>query len=160
MSASAPSSTAKAILTAGFIVGTLDILAATIQTLAAGGTVMRLLQYVARGALDKETAYAGGWTTAACGLLFHYVNAFAFTVFFFAIYPRIPLLAKNRVLTGIGYGIFVWAVMNLIVVPASRIGPSPLVPSKAALACGILIVCIGLPLSFLAHRHFAKRAAA
>ena len=47
--------------------------------------------------------------------------------------------------------------MNLIVVPLSRIPRSPFNPANAAIQAGILVVCIGLPISLLAHRHYAKK---
>jgi hypothetical protein len=158
MAASKPS-TAKAILVAGLIVGTLDAMAASIQTLQAGGTLTKLWQYVASGAFGKP-AFSGGLTMVAYGLLFHYLIAFSFTVFFFALYPRLSVLAKNRLVTGVLYGIFVWAVMNLIVVRQSAIGPGPINPTKAALAAAILIVCMGLPLSYLAARHYGRNKSA
>lgn len=149
-------STAKAILLAGLIVGTLDIIAAGTQTLQAGRTLTWLGQYIASGALGKAS-FSGGILTAAYGYLFHYFIAFAFTVFFFAIYPRVSFFAKQRLLTGLLYGLFVWAMMNLVVVRLSAITQGPFNLARAATAAGILIVCMGLPLSFLAHRHFAGK---
>jgi hypothetical protein len=156
MADSRKSSTARAVLLAALLVGTLDIVAAGIQTLLGGGTLIRLLHYIASGALGKN-AFSGGWLTATYGLFFHYLIATAFTVFFFALYPRIAALARQRLATGLLYGLFVWAVMNRVVVPLSAITPGPFNLSRAAIAAGILIVCMGLPLSFLAHRHFAGR---
>lgn len=157
MADSTKRSTAKAILTAGLIVGTLDIIAAGTQTLQGGGTLLRLGQYIASGALGKS-AFSGGWLTATYGYVFHYLIALAFTVFFFLLYPRIAILGKSRLATGLLYGLLVWAVMNRVVVPLSAIGgPNTFNLSRAAIAAGILIVCMGLPLSFLAHRHFAGR---
>lgn len=158
MADSKKTSTARAMLAAGLIVGTLDIVAAGIQTLHGGGTLLRLGQYIASGAFGKS-AFAGGWLTAGYGLLFHYLIAFAFTVFFFLLYPRIAGLARHRLATGCVYGLFVWAVMNRVVVPLSAITPAPFNLSRAAIAAGILIVCLGLPLAFLAPRHFAGRNA-
>jgi hypothetical protein len=156
MAASSKPSTAQAILTAGLLVGTLDIAAASIQRLQAGGKLTRLCQYIASGAFGKE-AFNGGTPMVVAGLLFHYVIAFSFTVFFFLLYPRIPLLAKHRVLTGLVYGVFTWAITTRIVVPLSAIGPRPFNLSASVIAASILVVCIGLPLSFLAHRHYGGK---
>ena len=148
-----PPRTVPAIVAAGLLVGTLDLLAAIIQTLLAGGTVLRLGQYIASGAFGKA-AFNGGWPMATYGVSFHYLIAFVFTVLFFAIYPRIGSLARHRFAAGIAYGLFVWTVMNIIVVPHSAITPGAFDLQRATTAAGILIACIGLPLSFLAHRHF------
>jgi len=51
------------------------------------------------------------------GLLFHFVIAFIFTLFFFLIFPKVKLLQGNTIIVAIVYGIFVWAVMNKIVIP-------------------------------------------
>ena len=62
-------------------------------------------------------------------------------------------LAKSRLLTGLGYGLVVWAVINLVVVPNSVIGWRGFDLARAARAASILVVCIGITLSFLAYRH-------
>ena len=112
--------------------------------------------YIASAVLGKEAAYGGGWITATFGIFLHYVIATIWTVFYFLIYPRIAALQKNPFASAFVYGIFVWVMMNRVVVPLSRIKTGPLVLSSALQAAGILIVCIGLPVALLAHRHYAK----
>ncbi len=90
------------------------------------------------------------------GLILHYIIAFAFTIFFFWLFPKIKLLSKNKILTGVIYGIFIWMVMNLVVVPLSNIGPRPFTLANALINVIILIVCIGLPLSFIANTFYTK----
>lgn len=142
----------KAILWTGLLAGTLDITSAMIHVTVLGSTLTRLFQYIASGLIGRDAAFSGGMATAALGLLLHYVIAFTFTVFYFLLYPRVSLLRRNAVISGIGYGLFVWAVMNLIVLPLSRIPPIPFDPAKAALAAAILIVCIGLPIALMRER--------
>jgi uncharacterized membrane protein YagU involved in acid resistance len=55
-------------------------------------------------------------------------------------------------LTGVVYGIFIWLVMNLIVVPLSNTGSWPFTIDNAVINATILSACIRLPLSYLAHR--------
>jgi len=52
------------------IVGTMDITSAIIITLARGGTIMRLMQFIASGVLGKQ-AFQGGLPIAALGLALH-----------------------------------------------------------------------------------------
>jgi len=68
------------------------------------------------------------------------------------------ILSRNRILTGIAYGIFIWCIMNFLVLPLSNI-PSPITykVSKVIKATLILIVMIGLPLSFIAYNMFHKK---
>lgn len=160
MAASAASrspGTAKAILTAGLLVGTLDLLGALANYFAGGGKApIRVFQFIASGVFGKA-AFSGGELMAAWGFLFHYLLAFAFTAFFFLLYPRVTVLAQHRLATGVAYGLLVWTVMNLAVVPLSGTPKSPFNPTQAAIGAGILVVTLGLPLSLLASRHFAAR---
>lgn len=145
------------VLKAGVIVGTLDILSAFIYYFIATGdtNVFTVLKYIASGLFGKE-AYAGGITMILTGLFLHYVIAFSFTIFFFWLHPKIDLLAKYKLLTGIMYGIFIWIIMNLLVVPLSRIPNRPLTLVNALINVAILIVCIGIPLSFMAYAHYRR----
>ncbi len=138
---------------AWLLVGTLDIGAAMIQTAQAGGTQVRLFQYIASGVYGKA-AFSGGTPMMVWGLGFHYVIALAITVTFFALYPRVPFLRKSRVLTGVLCGVLAWVVTTQIVVRLSAITVGPFNLQRAAIAAGILIAAIGLPLAFLADRYY------
>lgn len=145
----------KAVVQAWLIVGTLDILAAIIQTLLAGGSITRLMQYIASGVFGPS-AFEGGMLYATLGLAFHYVIAFGWTLLFFMVYSRLSFAPNHRVLTGIGYGIFVWFMMNRVVLQLSNVKPGAFDPARATMAAAVLIVAIGLPLSFLARRYFSE----
>ncbi|HWJ26310.1 MAG TPA: hypothetical protein VNS32_07185 [Flavisolibacter sp.] len=145
------------ILKAGLIVGTLDISSAFIYYfIKTGKNPLIILQFIASALLGKEQAYSGGTGMYILGLLLHYFIAFSFTIFFFLIFPKIKAMHKNLVLTGIMYGLFVWSVMNLIVVPLSQIGRRPFEPVSAIINMIILIICIGLPLSFMASGFYKR----
>jgi uncharacterized membrane protein YagU involved in acid resistance len=68
------------------------------------------------------------------------------------------VMSKDRILTAVVYGLFVWTVMNLIVVPLSNTVHRPFKIDGVLINMGILIVCIGLPLSFIANDFFRKRS--
>jgi hypothetical protein len=145
------------LLKAGLIVGTLDILSAFVYYFIGthGKPPWDILRYVASG-LFGQAAYTGGPMMYMAGLFFHYVIAFSFTLFFFWLFPRVKAFAIHKILTGIGYGIFVWSVMNLIVVPLSNIPGRPLNVTHAIINAVILIVCIGIPLSLMANSFYKK----
>lgn len=150
------SSAANTILFAGFVAGTMDITAAIIHfyiRTQKGPT--RLLQFVASGVFGQD-AFAGGTTMAMLGLFFHFIVAFIFTIIFFIIYPKIKLLSKNWVVAGIVYGAIVWVIMNRIVLPLSNTPKGPFNLTQAAIGMGILMVCIGLPISFFVSRYYAR----
>jgi uncharacterized membrane protein YagU involved in acid resistance len=147
------------IFLSGLIAGTLDIVAAiTVYTIILEKTTgIKILQSIASGIFKKE-AYSGGSQMALYGLLLHYFIAMTFAWFYFTIYPYLPLLKKNALLSGILYGIFVWIVMNLIVLPTVF----PVLPAKhldfpLILSIIILIFCIGIPIAFITKKYHSLR---
>ena len=146
----------KIILTAGLIAGTLDISAAFIQFyIKTGKNPLVILKYIASGAFGP-TARSGGTGTMLWGLVFHYMIVFGATLFFFWIYPRLKFMSVNRWVTAIVYGIFIWAVTNLVIVPLSLINKFPSNLGQSVIAALILIVAIGLPLSFIIGNYYDK----
>ena len=151
----------KTILLSGLLVGTLDILSAFADVyINTGKNPLIVLNYIASGAFGK-TDFTSGNNGALMGLLFHYIIAFAFTFLFFWLYDKINLRGINWIVTGIVYGLFIWMVMNLIVVPLSNAPHKPLseMQFKKALKAALILICmIGLPLSLIAN-YVSKRAA-
>jgi hypothetical protein len=144
----------RAIMLTGFLAGTLDAIAAIVVYQA---NPIGLFKFIAAGAFGTEAAFAGGTIMVVWGILFHYFIAFSWTALFFFVYPAIPLMRKNKYVTGLLYGIFVWIMMNQVVVPLSQIVQKPFNPRAAAVGASILMVAIGLPISILAHRYYARK---
>lgn len=145
------------ILKAGLVVGTLDILSAFLYYFIKTGNknVFNVLKYVAGGLFGKDS-YLGSNGRILAGLLLHYIIAMLFTILLFWIFPKLQLFSTNKILTGIGYGVFVWTVMNLIVVPLSNIGKRPFNTGDVLINMLILIVCMGIPLSIWANKFYRK----
>jgi hypothetical protein len=140
----------KAIMTS-LLVGTLDIIAACIHFyIKTGNGPEPLLRYIASGAFGKEAAT--GSSMIWWGLFFHYFIAMSFTFFFWWLAKTFPAILKMKILTAVLYGIFIWVVTQLMVVPLSKIPARPITASGALTAIGILIICIGLPLTFIAGK--------
>lgn len=137
------------LLRAWLVVASLDIAAAIIQTLVGGASLERLGQYIASGVFGQR-AFGGGTTFALVGYIFHYGIALGWTILFFLIHPRLKAFARSWIIIGIGYGILVWFMMNRVILPLSNAPQRPFDISRAALACAILIVAIGLPLAWMA----------
>jgi len=146
-----------AILIAGLVAGTMDGLAAIINFLANGGKKPEsIFKYISSGLVGKK-AYTGGNTMILLGVLLHYFIALSFTAFFFLLFPKIKWLQNNVVIGGLIYGLFVWVIMNRVVVPLSLIPPRPFVWKSAIINMLILMVCIGLPAALLAKKHYLYR---
>jgi hypothetical protein len=137
---------------AALLVGTLDILAACIQFyLKTNKGPVPIFKYIASGVFG-EKAFTDGNIMIICGLLLHYFIAFIFTFFFFWVGDIFPNILKWKFATGILYGVFIWSVMNFLVLPLSNIPKSPFNFTAAVIATLILIACIGIPLSFIASK--------
>ena len=166
------------ILLATLIAGILDASAAMINLKinAPDSNPLRVWRFVAGGAFGEEARSGSLFPWALYGILFHFLIAFLFSLFFYLIYPRIKTMHRNLIITGILYGAFVWIVMNLIVVPLSNVrdqgklwtivktnGGSHLVfqpPTNIKqFIINILFIlfCVGLPIALIIGNYFKKQ---
>lgn len=140
----------RAILITGLIVGTMDITSAIIITLIRGGTITRLMQFIASGLLGKA-AFQGGMPVVWLGLALHFVIAFGLVIVFYFASRKIAFLKQQAVASGIIYGLIVFAFMNLIVLPLSAATSKPTL-SGVLIQIAIHMFVIGLPTSLLLRR--------
>jgi len=140
----------RAIAITGLIVGTMDITSAIVLTLWRGGTIMRLMQFIASGLLGKA-AFNGGLTTAALGLALHFVIAFGLVIVCYVASRKLSFLKTHPIASGIAYGLIVFAVMNLLVLPLSAATPRHTL-SGDLIQIGIHMFIIGLPTVLLLRR--------
>ena len=151
-------STAQKIKTAfiaGLVAAALDISGAIIvfSFMIKLASPEKILQSVAAGALGKEV-YKGGWQTALAGLGFHTFIALCFAFFYMLIYSNVKKIISNPLLSGIIYGCFVWAVMNIIVLKlflGKALTPKFILPNLI-----VLIIMVGIPISLITN-HFLKK---
>ncbi len=145
----------KVLLKAWIVAGTLDITTACIYyPLTTGVRVVRLLQGIASGALGAR-AFEGGLRTAALGVAFHYVIALIWTLVFLLAARRFRGLTRNAFAVGMAYGVVVWIVMNLVVLPLSNVRQGPFHLTGAVIGAVILMFCIGLPIAAIVGRAVA-----
>ena len=147
------------ILWAGLAVGYLDITAAIFDFMFRNQRTSPVVvfKYIASAVFGKERAFSEPSMTGF-GILFHFLIAYSFTVFFFLLYPRWSFLSKNKLVTGVLYGVFVWSMMNLVVVPLSSISRYPVPDARVIVQMLILIAAVGIPLSFIAHWFYRRRS--
>lgn len=136
--------------------GTLDILSAIVDSsIRFKITPVQLFQYIASGVFGPA-AFSGGLATAAAGLLFHYFIASCWTVLFFLVYPRLKVSPKYKILSGLLYGVFIWLVMNLVVVPLSNAHIPRFSWGHVIMSMLYIMIMIGLPISFIYHRYYIR----
>ena len=146
------SKTYRAIFWAGLIAGTLDITAAFITSALRGGTPLRLLRFIAGGLLGPA-AFQGGPGTAALGLALHFLIATSWAAVYYAASRKLPLLVRQAVVCGLLYGIAVWCVMNLVILPLSALPKPTFTLSGVLIGATILMFCIGLPIALIVRRY-------
>jgi hypothetical protein len=148
----------RTIAITGLIVGAMDITSAIIITVSRGSTVTRLFQFIASGVLGPK-AFQGGTATAALGLGLHFVIAFSLVAVFYAASRYFGFLQRQAVASGIIYGLIVFGVMNLIVLPLSAAKPKHSL-SGDLIQIGIHMFVIGLPTALLVRRFSGANKAA
>lgn len=141
----------KSILFAGFTAGTLDILCAIF--ILAGGNATGVFRFIAKGAFG-DAALRGGLEMIILGMVFHYIIAFSFAAGYFFVSPYIPVIKKQWIISGLCYGIFVWAFMQYLVLPLTYNPPAPFLFSDEWKGILILMIAVGLPISLITHKHY------
>lgn len=145
------------VILAAFLSGLLDLVAAIIvyALLLDKTTALKILQSVASGVFG-QSAYSGGIEMAVFGLIFHFTISFAFTYLYFFMYPRLPFVRKERIFSGFTLGIFIWAVMNLIVIPVAFKGVFPNGILSSLIGIAIIIISIGIPVAIITHFYYNR----
>jgi uncharacterized membrane protein YagU involved in acid resistance len=104
------------------VLGTTDLLfACTFAALNSGASPVRVFQAVARGVLGNAS-FEGGAGSAALGVALHYVIAISMSLIYYAVSRRFTALARRPIAYGIPYGLLLYLIMNLVVLPLSRSG--------------------------------------
>jgi hypothetical protein len=147
--------TIKQIIITGGLIGTLDGLAACLHTLLRGGDPVKVFVYISSGIFGSD-AFTAGDGMAFWGILFHYCIATIWTALFFVLYQRVRALEKNKWLNGIVYGLIVWVIMNLVVLPLSRVPPLKMTFASVTIGAFILVACVGIPVAISAEKYFRK----
>lgn len=140
----------RKIVLATLVAGTLDILSAVIYTLMAGRQPIMMLKGLASAVLGDD-AVKGGVGVAVAGLALHFAIMAVMAAFFVLAAARISSLKRHWVIAGIAYGIGLWAVMNLIVLPL-RFGWHPFSVKGLAEQFFSHIVLVGLPIAWFSRR--------
>jgi hypothetical protein len=147
-----------AILWCGALVGTLDICAAfTNAYISHDVGPISVLKYIS-SAIFGAKAVTGGTDMVIYGLLMHYAIAYFFTAVFFVLYPLLGGEAQNNILIGVLYGLFIWLLMNLVVVPFTQIPHRHMHAPQTIINIVILMAMIGVPLSMITSHFYQGRA--
>ena len=146
-----------AIIASGLIVGTFDAIAASVFSYGfSGASPDRVFRYVPSGVFGKD-ALTGGMSVAAWGLFFHYIVASGWTALFYFLYPKINVMSSSKYVAGIAYGLFIWLMMNFVVVPLSNVPPSVFhFTIRTAVMIMIHMFIIGVPISYMVNKYYSS----
>jgi hypothetical protein len=135
------------ILVGGVLAGALDLTSAFIIY----GPKVPLA--IAGGLLGPK-AFQGGLATYVLGVVLHFVIAVSAATVYYVASRKLEFMKEHVLVSGLFYGIAVFLMMNLIVLPLSALhARNPI--QRADLIQGLLVhmFCIGLPISFSARRY-------
>lgn len=139
------------VLWGGLLAGVLDATDGVIAYGFLGQNPIQVLQYIASGALGKDS-FNGGLATAALGALFHFFIAFTVATVYYLAAKKMPLLISKPVTCGLLFGASVYLVMNYLVLPFSAVPKSPFL--IGLFLNGIIghALFVGLPIALFARR--------
>lgn len=147
----------RTILWSGLVAGVLDSLAGVVvYYIWFGFNPLQVLQFIASG-IYGPSAINGGITPILVGLFFHFVIAYAVAIIYFYAYPKISILGKYSVVSGLVYGLGIWLVMNLIILPQTNIPKSPFDAGLAVTGIIWHIVLVGLPIAIITKKYYTRK---
>lgn len=145
-----PLSPASAVLLGGLTIALLDIADAIVYYGLKGATPIRIFQSIARGLLGRA-AFDGGLPTALLGALLHTFISVMIALVFYVAATRLPVLVRQPWRWGALYGVGVYLVMYLIVLPLSRVGLPPFRAPDVLDEILIHVFGVGIPAALFAR---------
>ncbi len=150
----------EAILWGGLVAGVLDAAYATTLWVLRGSTPARVWQGVASGLLGRDAAVQGGLPTALLGLALHFLIALTAAAVYVTVSRFLPVLRAHAVPSGLAFGLMVWAFMQYVVVPLSRIQSRPFAGAFFTWdrlgAWAIHMLGVGLPIALAARKYLGR----
>lgn len=146
-----------AMLCGGAVAGALDIAFAISFAAFNGMAPERLLQTVASGLLGKA-AFSGGRPVAVLGLALHFAMSFLWAGAFLLVATRVRALVARPLVGGVAFGVVVFLVMRLVVLPLSAF-PFPVRFAPLATVLDLLshTLLFGVPIALAARRAVVPR---
>lgn len=140
----------QTILWGGLIAGALDITAAFINSGLRGRGPIWVLQSVAGGLLGRNS-FQGGLKTALLGLALHFFIATMWAAAYCVASLKLPWLVRQAALCGLLYGVVVYLVMYMVVLPLSALQFKFFNQPVTAILTGVMIhlFCVGLPIALV-----------
>jgi hypothetical protein len=143
---------AKAILWGGLVAGALDL---TFARIAFGKTLPVLLRMIAGGLLGTRAA-EGGSLVALLGLACHFAISVGAAAIYYQFSRMMPLLNRHPFVCGPIYGLVVYEVMHLVVLPLSAYHKPVQLPPLFVPDVFSHLFFVGLPIALIVGRFRVK----
>jgi uncharacterized membrane protein YagU involved in acid resistance len=104
--------------------------------------------------LFGSAAFGKGAATIYYGLFLHYFIAFTWTIIFFLLFNKLISIVKFKIIQVFLTGLIIWLVMNLVVLPLSRIPPQQFHALNVTENIAALIIAYGLPITLIADKFY------
>lgn len=151
------SSVTKTIFWSGLVAGLLDSIAGIlVYYIYFDLDPLQVLQFIASG-IYGPTAINGGAYMVLVGFFFHFVIAYACALIYFYLYRKMVVLRNYRILSGLVFGLGIWLVMNLLILPITNIPKSPFDSGLAAIGIIWHMVLVGLPIALITEKYDLKK---
>jgi hypothetical protein len=138
----------QSILVGGTVAGVLDLTSAFYFY---GRGVPRV---IAAGLLGRGVIANGGSGIYVLGILLHFFIAISAAAVFYAASRKLEFMTTNFVVSGLFFGIGLYLVMTLIVLPLSALhSRAPLARRDVIQGLLIHMLIIGLPISFFVRKY-------
>ena len=145
----------RAILFGTLAVGVLDLADALVFFGLRGARPIRIFQSIAAGLLGRAS-FSGGVPTALLGVILHFFIAFLIVTTCVVASRWVPLLRTRPIVSGAFYGIGVYLVMNLAVLPLSAAGKPTFVPVVVLNGVLIHMFGVGVPSCLAARAAYGR----
>jgi len=143
----------RAAVVAGLVAGTIDIGAAAAINHVGPALI---LQGIASGLLGLKS-YAGGAGSVALGLALQLAMSIVIAGIYALAATRLAWLVSRPVLAGLAFGIGVFVVMNMVVVPLSAFAPRPAHVSLLWLLLNVLAMLVfGVLVALVVRRALSR----
>jgi hypothetical protein len=141
------------VLFGGLTAGLLDALDAIVINGVSGIHPTQVFQTIASGLLGPAAVERGS-LSAVLGIGLHFSIALSAAAIYLGASRKLPILIRRPVVSGIVFGLGVWASMNFVVLPLSLAPRGDGMPTLALLMNQLLIHAFGfgLPISLFASR--------
>lgn len=145
----------RAIAWSGLIAGVLDLGYVVVLVLMRGGDPVRMLQGIAAALVGPAARNPHDWGYAVVGGAMHFAIAYTWAALFCVAASFRPYLIRQPGIAGPLYGVFVWLVMQLVVLPFTKSPPVSFPPPNWEPVFLAHLLCVGLPIAVIARRFLA-----